>query len=616
MKKTVLLCLAAAAAVFAQQPIAIVGAGVFDGTGSVPVNATVVIRGERIEAVGPDVQPPADARVIRADGHLLMPGIFDLHTHLPYAAVPGWWGDWPKILKAYLYCGVTSVVEFGVYPEMFEPMRRLVREGIIPGPRIHLAARLTTPLGHGAEGGRGDFFTLEVQTPREARDAMKRWLAYRPDAIKVFTDGWRYGSDPDMTSMEESTLKAIVDVAHANDLEVLTHTVTLDKAKIAARAGVDVIAHGIGDDEADDEIVDLMKAKGTTYAPTLAVYEQRRREPPPPLLRAVLEPGAVAILERLAKQPSRQSPLYVETRRIRWQRLMANTAKLNAGGVRHGTGTDAGVTGAYHGWSTLRELKLLVQGGMKPLEALTAATGNSAKALNVEGQRGFVRPGLLADLVLVNGAPHRNIEDIEKIARVFLGGVELDRKELARAIANDDVTRLPAREISALIADFESADGRTRADTLPVNTTDAGNDNTRMTWGRILRSEGNHALAMMARMAIKDRPWGRLNIPLSKGAVEPVDASGSQGVRFEARGNGEYRLIVTSRAVREDAHFAAAFKAKGDWSEIEIPFVSLKQPNPQRPVKWTGRDLTMLSFEVSRPAGALGWLELDNIRFY
>ena len=179
-----------------EEVLAVVGATVVDGTGAEAYKATVLVRGGRIAAVGRDVEVPAGARVIRAEGQTLLPGLFDLHTHLPYATAPGVVGDWPKHLKAYLYSGVTSVVDFGTYPETFEPMRRLISSGQVQSPRIHFAARMTTPGGHGAEGGRGDFFTLEVQTPREARSAVRRLLPYRPDVIKVFTDGWRYGTAP------------------------------------------------------------------------------------------------------------------------------------------------------------------------------------------------------------------------------------------------------------------------------------------------------------------------------------------------------------------------------------------------------------------------------------
>ena len=218
--------------------------------------------------------------------------VYSIFTRIFQSATgPGVSGDWSEHLAAYLYCGVTSVVDYGPDPEALEPMRRLVQSGAIEGPRLHLAVRMTTPGGHGAEGGRGESFTLEVQTPREARDAVRRVLSYRPDVIKVFTDGWRYNTAPDMTSMNQETLSALVEEAHKNGILVLTHTVTVERAKIAARASVDVIVHGMGDREADNEVIGLMRAKGTAYVSTLAVYEPRGRGLLSPLLSAVLEPA-------------------------------------------------------------------------------------------------------------------------------------------------------------------------------------------------------------------------------------------------------------------------------------------------------------------------------------
>ena len=258
--------------------LAFVHATVVDGTGAAPRAATVIVHDDRITAVLPaDAKTPAGATVIDAAGQTLLPGLFDVHTHLPYSAATAESTDWAKNLKAYLYCGVTTVNDFGSYAEMFEPMRKLIASGAIPGPRINFAARLSTPGGHGTEGGRGDFFTLEALTPREGRAAIRRVLPYHPDVIKVFTDGWRYGTAADMTSMDEATLSAIVNEAHKNNLKVLTHTVTLDKAKIAARAGVDVQAHGVGDFPVDQDLIDLMKKHGTRYAPTMAVYEPRSK---------------------------------------------------------------------------------------------------------------------------------------------------------------------------------------------------------------------------------------------------------------------------------------------------------------------------------------------------
>jgi imidazolonepropionase-like amidohydrolase len=213
-----------------------------------------------------------------------------------------------------------------------------------------------------------------VLTPREGRAAIRKVLHYKPDVIKVFTDGWRYGAAPDMTSMREDTLTAIVTDAHAKGLPVLTHTVTLEKAKIAARASVDVIAHGIGNTLADEELAQLMRTKQTTYAPTLAVYEPRPDELLTPLLARVLEPLALASVSFRQVEAIPVGIPGLSPRGQRWTRLLANTRLLHSAGVSLGVGTDAGVTGTHHGWATLREMQLLVASGVSPLDAIAAAT--------------------------------------------------------------------------------------------------------------------------------------------------------------------------------------------------------------------------------------------------
>ncbi|MEW6127672.1 MAG: amidohydrolase family protein [Acidobacteriota bacterium] len=600
----------------AQPVIAIVGATIVDGTGAAPYQATVIVQGERILLIGKEATIPTGARVIQANGQTLIPGIFDLHTHLSSATGGGVAADWQKHLKAYLYCGVTSVVDFGTYPETFEPMRRLIRTGAVIAPRISLAARFSTPAGHGVEGGRGDFFTQEVTTPTEARAGVKKVLAYKPDVIKVFTDGWRYGTGADMTSMNEETLAAIVDEAHKNGIEVLTHTVTLEKAKIAARAGVDVIAHGAGNVEVDEELIQLMNKNGTSYASTLAVYEPRPRYTSSPLLDTVLEPAVKAAIQPTptTQQPG-ESGRTAAAQAKRWKYLTGNIALLNKGGVNITDGTDSGITGTHHGWATLREMKLLAQSGLTPLEAITAATGNSAKAIKVDGERGTIEAGKLADLVLIEGEPHKNIEDIEKVKRVFLGGREINRTELAAQIASPNLSPVKSVKAPELLDDFERADGRSQIDTLWINNTDSGHDHSKVMFGKTLRDANNHAFTALSEMSPVQRPYIRLILPLSRGGIEPVDATAFRGIRFDVRGSGNYQLIIPTRGVRNFAYYNAPFTASARWSTVNIDFSTLKQES-KNPTAWTGQDLLMLMFEVTRKSGEFAWIELDNLRFY
>jgi imidazolonepropionase-like amidohydrolase len=607
------------------QPWAIVGATIVDGRRAEPYAGTVVLRGDHIVAAGADVEAPEGARLVEAQGKTLIPGLFDLHTHLRFSAVRGVYGDWGKNLKAYLYCGVTSVADYGVFPEAIPAMRRLIADGVTPAPRISYAIRFSTPAGHGTQSGRLD--SIEVSTPREAQEAIRSLKPYRPDVIKVFTDGWRYGRSPDMSSMNEETLSAIVEEAHKHGWEVTTHTVTVERSKIAVRAGVNAIVHGTGNAVADEEFIGLLKSKQTVYAPTLAVYHPRGRDLLTPLLQAVLDATARPALKPPLTPPQAPRPKLTrpyepgpDGRPVpnarRWERLLANNKKLRDAGVAFGAGSDAGVASTFHGWATLREVQLLVEAGLTPLEAIRAATANSARALGVDGERGTITAGKLADLVLVNGAPHRDIRDIEKIERVWVGGREVDRTSLARAIASEKPTPLPAAKVGPRLDDIEREDRRTRVGTLWAAGTESGNDHSRILFVRARRDDRGHALMITAQMAPRKDAFVTASLPLTRGGIAPADLSGYQGVRFEARGDGEYELLAQTRGVRDFDYHQATFSASGRRQSIRIAFSSLRQRKGKRPVSWTGKDVRMLTFRITRPAGESAWLELDNVELY
>jgi imidazolonepropionase-like amidohydrolase len=563
------------------------GARVVDGTGAPAYAATVVISETHIVGVGRETGPPPDgARVIDATGMTLLPGLFDLHTHLTASAETGVAGDWGKNLKAYLANGVTSVNDYSTYSEMFWPMRQLLATGALVGPRVNMAARMSTTGGHGTEGGWGDFMTLVANTPEQARAQTKRALAAKPDVIKVFTDGWRYGTAPNLTSMNFETLAAIVEEAHAAGVKVVTHTVTLAGAKLAARAGVDALVHGVGDADADAELIALMKEKGTAYVSTLAVYE----------FKGAGEPSAA--------------------RRERWQHLTGNVRKLFDAGISVGVGTDAGMPGTPHGAATLRELELLVKSGLTPMQALVAGTNVSARIAGVNGERGTIATGKLADLVLVEGRPDEQIADLHKIRRVFLGGFEFLPQDLDKAVQAPEMTPLAARALPPMVDDMERTDGRTTLNTLRVDGTDPGIDHSAVLFQPVARGAGDHALLIQAAFADKDHPWVRVELPLTQAAWVPADVSRYQGVSFEVRGEAAARLLVQTYGVRATGDpWAAAFTPSADWQTVKVPFPSLKRRAADSPA-WSGKDARALLFELSGVAGSHAWLELDNVQFY
>ena len=187
-----------------------------------------------------------------------------------------------------------------------------------------MAVRIGVPGGHGTEFGWGDFFTLQVSTPRSAHLAMKKALAYKPDVIKVFADGWRYGRDPDLNSINEDTLAAIVADAHAAGIPVITHTVTLKEAKIAALAGVDSVGHGVGDAPVDAELIGLMKKNRMAYIATLATYEPQENRTFLPAEWASLRPAERAREEARMAKPLEPIEAYDSKR---WAIMQAISAR-------------------------------------------------------------------------------------------------------------------------------------------------------------------------------------------------------------------------------------------------------------------------------------------------
>ncbi len=585
------------------------GARVFDGTGAPATIADVLIRGDRIVAVAPHLKAPRGPRIVDARGLTLLPGLHDLHTHLRSPALSGP-DDLGKAYAAYLVDGVTTVNDYSVSGEMLAPIRAMVASGAVAAPHLELAIRLGVPGGHGTEFGWGSYFTLEATTPRAAHRTMAHALPYRPDVIKVFADGWRYDRTPDLNSMNEPTLAAIVEDAHAAGIPVITHTVTLDGAKVAAAAGVDAVGHGVGDAAVDDDLIASMKAHHTAYIPTLVVYEpQEDRAFLPAEWRDLRPPERLRETTRMALPVASIPQLEAK----RWAIMQDNIRRMKAAGVRIGVGTDAGIGGVYHGASTIREIRLLVAFGLTPREALASATGIAAGIIGQAADHGRIAPGQRADLLLTGGRPDEAIADLYDVRRVFLSGRELSLPTL-RAIRDADTpTPMPVHRMAGPIDTGARSDGRTDLDTLPVDSTEPGTDHSHLDLVRPDDSTDKR-LFMVARMGAADRPYAQLILPLTRGAIQLADARGFTGIAFDARGLGRYRLAFDSYGIDQDDWFRAPFTAGADRHEIRLPFSAFTSGDPGARL-----DLAKLRAVIVRLDGTPGdraWLEMATLRFY
>ncbi len=580
---------AAVAATAGDKTLLIRDAMVFDGTGRAAYPASVLVEDGRIAAIGAELAAPKGARVVNARGQALLPGLFDLHTHWTPNATPS---ELPQVANLYMAAGVTTVSDFHEPPEAYAPRRAWLAS--IAAPDVKFAARMSTPLGHGADWG-DENTTRWVNSPEAARAGVQAVAAYKPDFIKAFTDGWRYSNAADNSSMDEETLTALVDEAHKHGLKVFTHTVMVKRGKAAARAGVDVIAHSVQDGPADAELIALMREHGTSYAPSLAVYLPERVD---------------------GSGRNNGKPDVLAQREQNFANALHNVKTLHDAGIPVVVGTDAGMTGTPHGASTLRELELLVQAGLTPSEALLAGTSASAKALGVS-DRGSIEVGKRADLLLVRGRPWESIGDVRNTQQVYVAGRQVQGKGAVLPAGNKALA-LPAQPVQALVDDFERSDGRTALDTLRVDEADGGNDRTAQVTEIVARETGGNALVTQAKLSSKDNAFAATILPLSRGSVAPVDARAYRGIRLELRGSApELQLEVRALGNRR---FIAPLQAGAQWQTVEIPFAALQGQPPYRakaPVAvWKGDDLQQLVVSGSGEPGSKLWFEIDNVSFY
>jgi imidazolonepropionase-like amidohydrolase len=393
------------------------GGKVFDGTGTDPTPADVAVEDGRIVDIGTDLDGD---EAVEVDGRTILPGLFDCHTHVVISSVDIWksvqqpfsypFYEAARNLDATLRIGITSIRDAGGADL---GIKQAVEDGLIRGPRMQISiVMLTQTGGHGDDwypsGGNVPFMISHpgrpsglVDGPDEVRRKVRELVRMGADVIKVATSGGVLSprDDPRHAHLRPVELEVLVEEATAAGIFVMAHAQGADGIKNAVRAGIRSIDHGI---YLDDEAIELMKARGTWFVPTLVA--------PQGVIDAV-EAG-VALPPAVVDKAHR----VVEIHRAAFRTAVE-------AGVRIAMGTDSGVT--PHG-RNLRELSLMVAGGMTSAAALEATTRSAAQLLGVDDELGTIEVGKLADLVVVAG----DIYDFE----TFGGRVEQVWKAGARAV--------------------------------------------------------------------------------------------------------------------------------------------------------------------------------------
>lgn len=387
------------------------------------VGWSVLVTGDKITAVGPDLKAPADARVIDLPGTTLLPGLIEAHSHLflhPYNETS--WDD--QVLKESsaartlsagrhaadsLRAGFTTLRELGTegVGSADVALKRAIDDGVIEGPRL-----LTATWAIVATGGYGPArrnYNNDWDLPQGAQEAsgvaevvkaVREQAAAGADWIKVYAD-YRVGAGgTTAATFSQEELNALVAMAHGLGRPVSAHAASDEGMRRAILAGVDTIEHGYGGSEATFK---LMAERGVAYIPTLTATEAT----------SIYFQGYVP--GKTAPTPSMEAA------------TRAFKTALKAG-VIIGNGSDVGVF--RHG-ENARELVLMVKSGLSPADALLAATAVDARILRMDDKVGRIRPGLLADLVAVKGDPTQDITATSQVVLVLKGGVEVSKAGLA-----------------------------------------------------------------------------------------------------------------------------------------------------------------------------------------
>jgi imidazolonepropionase-like amidohydrolase len=602
--------------------LAIVGARIVDGSGNEPFDGTVVVRDGRIAEVGRNVRPPDGARIIEGRGRIVAPGLIDVRVHLPAGATDD---ALARVMAAYLYAGVTSI---GLAD---------LDENKVDALRDHLA-------------------TAKIRAPR-----------------------------------------LVSAVAPANAM--------------------------------------FASALGSAMPDTLAFADWKRRN--------------ATFVPELLSRPANDKKAAQDRAKAAQQ-----------AGVRIGVGSSAGGSELAPGVSTIREVRLLVESGLTPLQAVTAVTSGSAWALGLQSDRAFLAVGQRGDLAILGAEPNAGGGETTFVEQVFVGGEEIDRAALNAIITRPEpappettsaasrvngeaaagtATAAPVKPTAPATTKATRAGrkGRTRAaDTPPPATTasepasaagsttseptasasatppavapnpaapppatpsptppspapsaatpprtgapptpappapssppsasapttaepsptaaaagagaaapiplaepliddfENGGDRTGLgsNWnasndsgtaadliaGRVIRGLRDHALHLTARMGDAGEPYARVTVSLAQDG-HPADVSQFHGLRFDARGQGRYRIVFVTRSVTDGRYHESFFSGSPLWTPVSISFATLGQTGAGPRVKWTGADLLEIAFQFAREPGQMGWLELDNLRFY
>jgi len=405
--------------------LALTNVRLIDGTGHDPSgNMTIIIDGNRIKNVGLVTSYPDNTNVVDLRGLTVMPGLIDCHLHLGGLTIdqPGkaigkvsfidmasfFWDylrNYAHRRRLAIENGVTTIRSAGDhYPHIIR-LRDKIAAGKLSGPRIFAPGPIiTAPGGHPAGTiYKGNRYIVEnavrqIADVNTAREEVRRLVEGGVDCIKaIYSDINPVDITHKVPRLSLDVLEALADEIHRHNLRLMVHTGTPQESMDAIRAGADSIEHGIlpGANSFDfnDDLIKMMLDKGIFFVPTLSIAWANKNA----------YPAVFTGLKRTFK-------------------------KLHDAGVNIAAGTDSGTPGVVIGKGLHKELEIMVEAGISPMEAIIAATRNAADNVAKASELGTIESGKLADVIAVSGDPLKDISNTREIKLVMRQGEILVNK--------------------------------------------------------------------------------------------------------------------------------------------------------------------------------------------
>ena len=377
--------------------LALVGATLIDGTGAPATpNATIVIAQGKIVAAGPAASTPVPrgARRVDVSGKTVMPGLWDMHTHVMQM-------EWAPV---YLAAGVTTVRDMGNNLYFVVPFRDAIHANKTIGPRVLVAGLVDG-------GGPNAFGAIQAETPEQGRAVVRRYHELGFEQMKLYD------------LVKPDVVGAIVAEAHKLGMTVTGHVPRALGLLASIDSGMDQIAHlpirGNAQSDTVRALIDSVRAHGTVIDPTAAWGELLGHSTAEPVTNLV--PGVVNLPPVLAQRITAMGVATVDTAtaHARMSQTLGVLRALYRAGVPLVAGTDEGVPGL----SVYREVELYAHAGIPAVDALRAATAVPASVMKLDASVGTIEPGKLADLIVLAGNPLERIENIEHVVLVMTHGV-------------------------------------------------------------------------------------------------------------------------------------------------------------------------------------------------